>query len=356
MDTSSGKGVHRGESQQLMIVFKAIEEAQPGPKWQALFRRYWPSYERWFLGEGERGRPTYLACLRSLRNHMPELLPTYEKLVELAGGGDLVARFLSMYCPPPYLTGCSQAVWTGDPPFLIRNYDYSPSRWEAVSLKTAWADRRVIAMGDCLWGVLDGMNADGLALSLSFGGRLAVGEGFGVPLVLRYILEFCSSTKEAVEVLQRVPVHMTYSITVLDRSQNFATVFVSPDRPAEALPLVAVTNHQQHVEWPEHARTTRSVERQRFLSKALRESSSDVKRLTQAFLRPPLYQRAFAAGFGTLYTTVYHPATGQVEILWPNIRWEQSFTLSAEGELAIRLVGPRAKRKGLSSLPHPPGM
>lgn len=356
MDTSCGRGVDRDERLQLIIVFKAIEEAQPGSKWQALFRSYWPSYQRWYLGEGERARPTYLACLRALRNHMPELVPTYEKLVELAGGGDLAARFLSMYCPPPYLTGCSQAVWTGDPPFLIRNYDYSPSRWDAVSLKTAWADRRVIAMGDCLWGALDGMNEDGLALSLSFGGRLAVGEGFGIPLVLRYILEFCSSTREAVEVLRRVPIHMTYSITVLDRSHNFATVYVAPDRPAEVLPLVAVTNHQQQVEWPEHARATRSIERQRFLSKALRESSSDVKRLTQAFLHPPLYQRAFAAGFGTLYTTVYHPEAGEVEILWPNIQWHQSFTLYAEGELVVRFVGSRVNRRAFSTLPHPHGV
>ena len=324
------------------IIFTAFEEAQAGPKWQRVFERYWSSYQRWFWSEGERARPTYRVCLRALREHMPELLPTYHKLVDLAGGGDQAARFLSLYCPPSFLTGCSQVVWTRNPPLLIRNYDYSPSRWEAVSWKTAWTGRPIIAMADCLWGVLDGMNADGLALSLSFGGRLAVGEGFGIPLVLRYVLESCSTVDEAVGVLQRVPVHMTYSVTVLDHRGSFATVYLAPDRPTKVLPLAVVTNHQHQVEWHQHAQATRTLERERFLTKALRESSADVQRLVQAFFSPPAYVTSFEHGFGTLYTTVYHPATGEVEYLWPNLRRLQSFTNFAEGELMVHFpnAGP----------------
>ncbi len=66
-------------------------------------------------------------------------------------------------------------------------------------------------MSDGLWGLLDGMNAAGLVLSLTFGGRQVVGEGFGVPLILRYVLEFCRTTEEATEVLARIPCHMTYN-------------------------------------------------------------------------------------------------------------------------------------------------
>ena len=259
MDTHLPDGLNSAGARDFEVVFTAIDEPQPGPKWQGLFERYWPSYQRWFWSEGEQARPTYLACVRALRDHMPELLPTYNRLVDLAGGGDQAARFFSLYCPPPFLTGCSQVVWTRYPPLLIRNYDYNPPRWEAVCLKTAWTGRPVIAMGDCLWGVLDGMNADGLALSLTFGGRPAIGEGFGIPLVLRYILELCSTTKAAVEVLRRVPIHMTYSVTVLDRTGNFATVYLAPDRPAKVLPLTVVTNHQCQVEWQQHARATRTV-------------------------------------------------------------------------------------------------
>ena len=62
---------------------------------------------------------------------------------------------------------------------------------------TGWAGRRVIGMSDCLWGLLDGVNEDGLAISLAFGGRPVVGDGFGVPLVMRYVLQTCSTVDEA---------------------------------------------------------------------------------------------------------------------------------------------------------------
>ncbi|MEO6444518.1 MAG: C45 family peptidase [Gemmatimonadaceae bacterium] len=146
-----------------------------------------------------------MASLRALRTHMPELLPTYERLVELAGGSDSVARLLSLWCPTPYLTACSQAVWRGGPPILARNYDYHPMLWDAVQLVTSWTGRRVVGMSDSLWGLLDGINEDGLVVSLSFGGRKAVGEGFGMPLILRYVLETCRTVEEGVATLLRIP-------------------------------------------------------------------------------------------------------------------------------------------------------
>lgn len=316
--------------------FEAIAEDLPGGKWQDLFQRHWPVYQRWFLSEGNRERPFYLSCLRTLKQHMPELVPTYERLVELAGGGDLAARFLSLYCPPPYLSGCSQAVWSGPQPLLVRNYDYSPQLFEGVILKTAWNGRAVIAISDCLWGVVDGLNEDGLAISLTFGGRRVVGQGFGVPLLLRYILEFCDSAAQAVEILRRVPTHMAYNVTVLDRAGRYLTVFIAPDRAAEVRRLAVTTNHQRVVEWHQHARATATVERERFLKFRLRESGADPERLIQAFLRSPVYSTAFARGFGTLYTAVYRPREGRVEYLWPNGSWPQSFSAFEEGLRTVR--------------------
>ena len=75
------------------IVFEAIAEDRPGPKWRSVYDRHWHAYSRWFLRDGIRSRPTYLASLKSLKAHMPELLPAYEAIVEMAGGGDLEARF-----------------------------------------------------------------------------------------------------------------------------------------------------------------------------------------------------------------------------------------------------------------------
>jgi len=314
--------------------FEAVAEDYPGHRWQGLFQRHWPAYRRWFLGEGARSRPYYLAARRALRIHMPELLPLYEHLCELAGGGDTAARFLPLYCPPAYVSGCSQAVWPGEAPALIRNYDYDPTLLEGVILKTRWHGREVIAMSDCLWGVVDGINDAGLALSLTFGGRRVVGQGFGMPLILRYVLEFCDSAREAATVLSRVPSHMAYNVTALDRHGEFLTVHVSPDRPAVVRADPVTTNHQRSVEWREHGRATATRERERFLNFRLREASSAAD-LLRAFLRTPVYHVAYGAGFGTLYTAVYRPDRG-ASYLWPDGCWEQSFGAFQEGIRTVR--------------------
>jgi predicted choloylglycine hydrolase len=321
------------------IVFESIAEDQPGPKWRALFDRFWPAYERWFLSDGDKARPRYLTSLRALRAHMPELVPTYERLVELAGDTDMIARFMSSFCPPSYLLACSQAVWSNDEPFLVRNYDYSPQLCEGVIIKTAWNGRQVISMNDCMWGVLDGINEEGLALSLSFGGRRAVGVGFGVPLVLRYILEFCASTDEAIAVFERIPVHMSYNVTVLDRTGRFVTAYLRPDQPAVIRAVPYAANHQEEIEWEQHAKATATLQRERFLFAQLRGDARRPEDLIQSFLRPPLYSNAFAKGYGTLYTAVYRPTGPGVEYLWPTTSWKLGFDAFDEGHRTISFDG-----------------
>ena len=319
------------------FTFHAIAEDEPGAKWRALFDRFWPAYERWFMRDGDRARPRYLSSLRALRTHMPEIVPTYERLVELAGNTDVIARFMSSFCPPSYLIACSQAVWSGDPAFLVRNYDYSPQLYEGVIFKSAWNGRQVISMNDCLWGSLDGINEDGLAVSLSFGGRQVVGAGFGVPLVLRYILEFCTTTDDATSVLERIPVHMSYNVTVLDASAKFATAYLRPDQPALIRAVPYAANHQEDIEWEQHARATATLARERFLYAQLRGGARDPDAFVNSFLNPPLYSNAFASGYGTLYTAVYRPLEGSVEYRWPDGQWRFGFDAFAEGTRTFRL-------------------
>lgn len=308
----------------MQLTFTALEEAQPGQTWAELFRTLWPAYRRWWLSQGESSRPSFLECRKAIQMHLPELEPLYQSLCELAGGGDVAARFLSVYRPPPYLSGCSQAAWVHGEPLLVRNYDYSPLAFDAVILHSQWLGRRVMGMSDSLIGLLDGINEDGLAVSLTFGGRRVIGDGFGIPIVLRYILETCGTIDQAVSVLQRVPCHMAYNVTLLDAQGCFKTVFVSPDRQAFVSDAPAATNHQRVVEWHEHARTTSSVERQAFLLHRLQKQVRTPQRFIAAFQRPPLYSVNFDGGFGTLYTAVYHPQSGGLELRWPGLRWALS--------------------------------
>ena len=195
-------------------------------------------------------------------------------------------------------------------------------------------------MSDCLWGVLDGINDAGLAVSLAFGGRKAVGDGFGIPLILRYILEFCDTTAEAEKVLARVPSHMSYNVTLLDVSGRHRTIFVAPDRVPVVTNKHLATNHQEQVEWPEHAVATGSVDRAHFLALRLDDPFETAERFTSRFLEPPLYSTRFDHGWGTIYTAVYDPTNLTATYCWPGYHTRQSFTDFTERSLDIRYHQP----------------
>lgn len=322
------------------LTFTASAEDRPGPAWASLFQQLWPAYRRWYLREGIEARPTYLACRRALKAHMPEVLGVYDELCELAGGGDLAARFLSLYRPPAYLSGCSQAIWPGPEPLLVRNYDYSPLAFDAVILRTRWRKRAVMGMSDCLIGLIDGMNDAGLALSLTFGGRRVVGDGFGMPIILRYALEICENVEEAVQVLTRVPTHMAYNVTALDATGRFATLYLSPDREAIVTTLPVATNHQERIDWVQHARATATVERERYILQRLMHRQMPQESFIDAFLRPPLYALGYSHGNGTLYTAAYWPQRLAASYVWPGVEWR----LGLDGFIAgtKRLLYPLA--------------
>ena len=319
----------------MQLNWRAVSEPEPGPKWAGLFHEYWPDYHHWWLREGAEARPGYWDSLQALKTHMPELVPLYEELCELAGGSDHAARFLSFYCPPPYLSGCSQAIWPGADPVLVRNYDYSPDAFDCLILRTQWQGRTIMGTSDGLWGLVDGINDAGLAISLTFGGRRVVGDGFGVPLILRYVLQTCETAEEAGEVLARVPTHMSYNVTVVDADRHFLTALMAPDRPTVITHAAVATNHQERVEWASHARFTATVERERFLLQRLTLHVEPEDKFISAFLKPPLYSSAFDQGFGTLYTAVYRPRKLQMEVCWPRARWPLNLRSFVEGEMQI---------------------
>lgn len=323
----------------MSLTFRAIDEAAPGPKWSGLFAEYWPAYRNWWAREGLSSRPTYLECRRAIRQNMPEIADLWEELTELAGGGDSQARFLSFFCPPRYLAGCSQAIWPGDEPLLVRNYDYDPHAFDAVVLRTHWNGRGVIGTSDGLFGLVDGINDAGLVVSLTFGGRQEVGTGFGVPLILRYILQTCTTAPEAGAVLSRVPCHMSYNVTVLDAQRQYLTAYLAPDRPAVLTRAAVATNHQERVEWSSHARFTATVERERFLLQRLTLHPETQEKFIRAFLKPPLYSTAFTSGFGTLYTAAYRPRRKSLDLHWPGGVWTKDFGDFTEDAIHVALPG-----------------
>jgi predicted choloylglycine hydrolase len=320
------------------ITMHGFTEETPGPRWQALFGATWSAYRAWYLQDGDTARPDLVTCESRLRGHLPELVETWELLVQLAGNDELAARMLTQWNTPRFLPGCSQAVLVGKRPALIRNYDYSPELFEQVVMSTRFTRRRVIGTSDCLWGLLDGMNEDGLMVSLAFGGRPGSAPGFAIPLVVRYLLEIAGDVEEARAALERVPVAMAYNLTIADCSGQVMTAFVSPGNLPEYTDAAVATNHRRDMpEYPDHAASLRSMERQDHLLNLL-AGGVDRDRLAEEFLHQPLRNTEFARAFGTLYTAVYRPDEGSVEYRWPGTSWTRTFD-SPDASVQVVLRG-----------------
>ncbi|WP_127844800.1 C45 family autoproteolytic acyltransferase/hydolase [Psychroflexus aestuariivivens] len=331
----------------MQIHFKTISEPGiPGQKWQNLFFTHWEAYKKWLI-ENEKEAPTadLKTSQAALKTHMPEIWPTYVRLCELAGADEVAAKFLTGYQPPFYVTGCSNAIFEGEDFQLVRNYDHHPDLFEGVQMLTKWNRKKVIATNDCLIGVLDGINEDGLVVSLTFGGRKITGEGFGIPFILRYVLEFCNNVDEAIETLIRIPTHMAYNVTLADRLGHYKTIRVAPNEEAVITNAAFTTNHQKKIDWPENAKFNKTVERALFLKNLLAEDQLSASDLVEAFLRKPLYNDLFKQGFGTLFTAAYQPITGRVDLRWPKQKISQSFQHFVEQDKLIHLQQRKKKAK-----------
>jgi predicted choloylglycine hydrolase len=303
-----------------------LEERVPG-----LFAVSWPAYRSWFLREGEAARASYAEGAYKLRQYMPELVPAYDRLVEAVGGGDLEARFLSHWSPPPLFAACSLATWTRDSNVLLRNYDYPPLLCDTTVLASAWHGSRVMAMSDCVWGALDGINEHGLSAAIAFGGRSAVGEGFGIGLVVRYVLEFAQDVPEALELLRGVPVQLSYNIALVDASGHSAIAYLAPDHELVVSGDSTAGNRQGFTEWPEHAAFCGTVGREEALLNAVADPATTAQSLAGHFLQAPIYRSTAASTWGTVYTAAYNCDSRTLDLMWPDGAWSLSMDRFEEG-------------------------
>ncbi len=316
----------------LTLAFDAVDEPAPGPKWAARWARSWPAYEVWFMARGGDRGPSARDCRAMLEQYMPEIVPVYDRLVALAGGSDRAARFLSTWCPPTYLGGCSLAALSdGDDVRLVRNYDLSPELNEGLMLRTEWTGRAVMGMVEFLWGLSDGINDAGLSVALAYGGRSETGTGFGVTTILRYVLETCDTVDQAVAALARIPSHMAYNIVLADAAGDTASVELTPGGGAKRMPQAIATNHQSGPTQADFPAFTRSFERHNHLARMQSRPAT----LNAKFLQSPLLQDRYAEGFGTLFTAEYDPIARSLGLTICGSRWDQTLGAFKEGQKQV---------------------
>lgn len=313
----------------MTLTFDAVDEATPGLKWAARFNRSWPAYEAWFIARGGDSGPSRTACRNAMKRYMPELVATYDRLVVVAGGSDRAARFLSTWCPPTYLGGCSLAAVANKKDVrLVRNYDLSPELNEGLLLRTEWSGRAVMGMVEFLWGLSDGINDAGLSIALAYGGRSETGEGFGITTIVRYMLETCDTVDAALLALKRVPSHMAYNLVLADATGRTASVELAPGGGVTVMPIAVATNHQGGKTVADRPAFTRTFERRSHLEQ-LRVKP---RKLNRQFFKSPLLQNRYAEGFGTLFTAEYDPKALTLGLTLNGERWDQAIHDFAEGQ------------------------
>jgi hypothetical protein len=130
---------------EVSLTFQAFAEHEPGDQIGEHLAVTWSAFRRWWR-EGANTRPTAAVARARLEQHMPELVPTWQRLAAMLGDDPDAAAALALWNPPPFLTGCSQAAVLPGGPALIRNYDWDYRLFDAVVARTAYGGRPVLGM------------------------------------------------------------------------------------------------------------------------------------------------------------------------------------------------------------------
>ena len=145
----------------------------------------------------------------------------------------------------------------------------------------------------------------GLSVAIAFGGRPNVGEGFGIGLVVRYLLEFTRDVPEAIDALRRVPVQLSYNVALVDR---LVTAQSSTSHPIVNL-WSATTLSRPTVKGRPNGRPTLHSAQQSLAKKRCtrcwRGPASLPLNSLSSFSWPPIYRPTAASTWGTVYTAVY---------------------------------------------------
>jgi hypothetical protein len=91
------------------------------------------------------------------------------------------------------------------------------------------------------------------------------------------------------------------------------------------------------IEWPEQARFSRTLERQRHLDRLLADPALQADELIRSFLGPPIFSTDYRRRFGTVYTAAYRPAQGGLALHWRGGEaWRHSFPTFRENRRPVR--------------------
>jgi len=209
--------------------------------------------------------------------------------------------------------GCS-AVMTGG--LYGRNYDYDVRRYDRILVAVQPNGVNAsIGFSDRFTGRVDGMNEHGLCVGLHMVNEATWQPGLVCILIVRIVLDQCATTREAVELLRRLPHGLGFNYSLIDASGAAAVVEASPAAVAvrEGRQL-ACTNHFQSPELQAYNRRNPGSHRHLPPLQAWAREQPLAAELFAALNRSlsPVFDHRYTSGSGTLHTLVCMPAGRQV--------------------------------------------
>ncbi|MEO0770330.1 MAG: C45 family peptidase, partial [Cyanobacteria bacterium J06649_4] len=147
------------------------------------------------------------------------------------------------------------AVVTEQGVLFGRNHDYFKQfeQFSESSLIAPTGFNRFVGQGDTFIGREDGVNDKGLAVGYTFVDGVASQPGINFQLVIRGLLEKCSSVQAAIAWLKSLPLSTYQNFLLADSSGDLAVVESGPERldvrfPEEGAPFIVATNNFQQPE------------------------------------------------------------------------------------------------------------
>lgn len=208
---------------------------------------------RGFL-QSKRRQDFAAGCLTVYERFFPEVLSEIQGIADAQGvpAEEFYTFLFSMYCFP-YGQHCTCfAVRDRGRVFLCRNSDFL-TELEPLYLNCLYRLNGVSAfLGNTTAFVEleDGINEHGLSAGLTFVCPKVTAHGFNAGLLIRYILEKCRTTAEALIFLKEVPIASQQAITLADKTGDIAVAECNAHkvcvlRPLEETAFVAAVNRFQ---------------------------------------------------------------------------------------------------------------
>ena len=240
----------------------------------------------------------------------PHLLEEIEGLSQsLEISSDKAAALFSGYdVPKTEAMGCSTII-TKD--YYVRNYDFSPALYDGV-FSLVQPDKAFASAGYNLQivGRHDGVNQEGLVAGLHFVSNNDYTKGVSPWTSIRMVLDSCSTTDDAINMLKEIPHSACYNFSFGDKKGNIAEVEASPGKVFVRRGQASITcvNHFQSDMLKDKNRSSidGSVQRNNFLLDFISQNLTH-REMFDSFreINSPVFFTDYDDLFGTLHTFSY---------------------------------------------------